>query len=192
MPVLGFSRAAEWTTRRLTLVLHLCNTSRWPLSPRQPWLTLRVRRAAAGDCPPRRHLCCGDSAPDVSPMHRSHVGCHASHSTRPRICRKRVSVKGLSACRRMKCGMCRMRRLPGLRSPTRQGLTSTAGMEVEDLLDRDLAPTQLLRVSGPRIGESPCDPRAGPRPCCYHAATRTPRTRTIQEDMQLIWIALLC
>jgi len=30
------------------------------------------------------------------------------------------------------------------------------------------------------------------RGCCYHVATRTPRTRTIQEDIQLVRIVLVC
>src|SRR5882762_3957577 len=45
-----------------------------------------------------------------------HVGCHASRSMRPTICRKRVDVKWLSATCRMKYRACRMRRPPVLNS----------------------------------------------------------------------------
>src|SRR2546425_11083075 len=34
-----------------------------------------------------------DPAPAVSPMHRPHVGCHASRPMRPRICRRTLPVK---------------------------------------------------------------------------------------------------
>jgi hypothetical protein len=45
-----------------------------------------------------------------------HVGCHASRSMRPRICRKSVGVEWLSASCKMKYRACRMRRPPVLKS----------------------------------------------------------------------------
>jgi len=36
------------------------------------------------------------------------------------------------------------------------------------------------------------DSRSGRLRRCYHAATGTPRTRTTQEDGQLVRIALVC
>lgn len=45
-----------------------------------------------------------------------HVGCHASRSMRPRICRKRLPVKWPPASWRMKYRACRVRRPPILKS----------------------------------------------------------------------------
>src|SRR3989442_579175 len=54
-------------------------------------------------------------SPPVSAL-LDQVGCHASRSMRPRICRKSVGVKWLSASWRMKYRACRMRRPPVLKS----------------------------------------------------------------------------
>jgi len=45
-----------------------------------------------------------------------HVGCHPSRAMRPRICRKRLLVKWLSASWRTKYRACRMSRPPALTS----------------------------------------------------------------------------
>src|SRR5438876_6986458 len=56
-----------------------------------------------------------DPAPCLS-RPPDHVGCHPSRAMRPRICRKSVDVKWLSASWRMKYRACRMRRPPVLNS----------------------------------------------------------------------------
>ena len=45
---------------------------------------------------------------------------------------------------------------------------------------------------GPWGSRRPSLAPKGSRPFCYHTATRSPRTRTIEEDIQLVRIALIC
>ena len=68
------------------------------------------RGSAARDYPPRGHSRRRPST-QLSALSRrlGHVGCPASRSMRPRICRKSAGVKRLSASWRMKWRACRMR-----------------------------------------------------------------------------------
>jgi hypothetical protein len=69
--------------------------------------------------PVQRHLRCFGPRPSLPPLPSGaldHVGCHASRSIRPRICRKRLPVKELSASWSTKYRACRISRPPVLNS----------------------------------------------------------------------------